>query len=253
MEIVTDFVFFFCASKSLWTLSAAMKLKYACSLKEMLWPTWLLLLFSRSVVSNSLRPHELQYSRLPYTSLSPGACSNSCPLSQWCHPTISSSVIPLSSCLQSFPRSGSFSVSWLFASGGQSIGASASASVLPMNIQDWFSDKPRQHIKNQSHHCADKGPYSQSYRFSTSHIQMWELDPKEGWVLKNDAFKLWCWRRLLRAFWTGRRSNQSILKEINSDYSLEGLMRKLQYFAYLMWRADWLRRPWCWERLKAGR
>ena len=76
--------------------------------------------------------------RLPCPSPTPRACSNSCPSSQWCHPTISSSVIPFSSCLQSFPASGSFPMSRLFASGGQSIGVSASASVLPMNIQDWF-------------------------------------------------------------------------------------------------------------------
>ena len=80
--------------------------------------------------------HGLQHSRLPCPSPTPGACSNSCPLHQWCHPTISSSVIPFSSCLQSFP--GSFPLSQFFASGGQSIGVSASASVLPMNIQDWF-------------------------------------------------------------------------------------------------------------------
>ena len=89
-------------------------------------------------MSNSLRPHGQQHARLPSPSPSPGACSNSCPLSQWCHPTISSSVIPFPSCLQSFPASGSFLMSQLFTSGGQSIGASASASVLPMNIQDWF-------------------------------------------------------------------------------------------------------------------
>ena len=87
-------------------------------------------------MSNSLQSHRLQHARLPCPSLSPGVCSNSCPLSQWCHPTISSSVAPFSSCLQSFPASGSFPVSQLFTSGGQSIGASAS--VLPMNIQDWF-------------------------------------------------------------------------------------------------------------------
>ena len=87
---------------------------------------------------NSLRPHELQHLRIPCPSLSPGICSNSCPLSQWRHPTISSSVVPSSSCSQSFTASGSFPVSWLFASGDQSIEASASASVLPMNIQGWF-------------------------------------------------------------------------------------------------------------------
>ena len=94
--------------------------------------------FSRSVVSDSLWPHGLQHTRLPCPSPTPRAYSNLCPLSWWCHPTISSSVIPFSSCLQSFLESGSFLMSQLFASGGQSIGVSASASVLPMNIQDWF-------------------------------------------------------------------------------------------------------------------
>ena len=84
------------------------------------------------------RPHGLQHTRLPCPSPTPGACSNSYPSSWWCHPTISSSVIPFSSCLQSFPASGSFLMSWLFASGGQSTGASVSVSVLLMNIQDWF-------------------------------------------------------------------------------------------------------------------
>ena len=88
-----------------------------------------------SVVSSSLWPHELQHTRLPYPSPTPKACSNSCPLSQWCHSTISSSVIPFSSCLQSFPASGSFPMSQFFASGDRSI--RASASVLTMNIQDW--------------------------------------------------------------------------------------------------------------------
>ena len=89
-------------------------------------------------MSNSLWPHGLQHARLPCPSPTPGACSNSCPSSQWCHRTISSSLVPFSSHPQSFPASGSFSVSQIFTSGGQRIGASASASVLPMNIQDWF-------------------------------------------------------------------------------------------------------------------
>ena len=89
-------------------------------------------------MSDSLLTHRLQHTRLPCPSPTPGACSNSCPPSQWCHPTISSSVIPFSSCLQSFPASASFLMSQFFASGGQSIGASAIASVLPMNIQDWY-------------------------------------------------------------------------------------------------------------------
>ena len=99
--------------------------------------TPVLLLFSCSVMSNSLRPHGLQHPKFPCPSPSPGACSNSCPLSRWCHPTISSSVVPFS-CLQSLPTSGSFLMSQLFASGGQSIGASASSLVLPINIQSWF-------------------------------------------------------------------------------------------------------------------
>ena len=94
--------------------------------------------FSHSVMSGSLRPHRLQHARLPCPSLTPGAYSNSCPSCRWCHPTISSSVIPFSAHLQSFPASGSFQMSRFFASDGQSIGISASASVLPMNTQDWF-------------------------------------------------------------------------------------------------------------------
>ena len=86
----------------------------------------------------TLWPHRLQHTRPPCPSPTPGAYSNSRPSNWWCHPTISSSVIPFSSCLQSFPASGSFPISQFFASGGQSIGASASASVLPMNIQGWF-------------------------------------------------------------------------------------------------------------------
>ena len=94
--------------------------------------------FNCSVTSDSLWPHWLQHARLPCLSPTPRACSNSCPLSQWRHPTISSSVVPFSSCLQSFPASGSFPMSQFFAWGGQSIGVSGSASVLPVNIQDWF-------------------------------------------------------------------------------------------------------------------
>ena len=91
-----------------------------------------------SVMSDSLWSYGLQHTRLPRPSLSPRACSNSCPLSRWCHPTILSSVAPFSSCLQSFPASGSFLKTWLFASDEQNIGASASASVFPMNIQGWL-------------------------------------------------------------------------------------------------------------------
>ena len=98
----------------------------------------LLLLFSHSVVSDSLWPHGLQHARLPCPWPSPRVCSNSYPSSQWCHPIISFSVIPFSFCLQSFPASGSFPMGQLFASGGQSIRDSASASILPINSQHWF-------------------------------------------------------------------------------------------------------------------
>ena len=94
--------------------------------------------FSHTVMSDFLGPHGLQHARLAFPSPTPGACSNPCPSIWWYHQTISSSVVPFSSCLQSFPASGSFPMSPFFPLGGQSIGASASASVLTMNIQDWF-------------------------------------------------------------------------------------------------------------------
>ena len=123
------------------------------------------LLFSHSVVSDSLQPQGLQHARLPCPSLSPRACSNSCPSSRWCHPTISSSVVPFSSCLQSFPASGSyFLMSQFIASGGQSIGVSALASVLPMNTQDRFSLEWTVWISLQS-----KGP---SRVFSNTTVQI---------------------------------------------------------------------------------
>ena len=107
-----------------------------CLLANVLWASFLLL-FSHSVVVNSLRPHGLQHDMLPCPSLSPGVCASSCPLS-WHHPTISSSVTLFFSCFQSFPASGPFPMIQFFPSGGQNIGASTSASVLPMNIQGWI-------------------------------------------------------------------------------------------------------------------
>ena len=114
--------------KSLWTLSCRDFMEASFSSVQ----------FRRSVVSDSLRPHGLQHIRPPCPSPTPRVYSNSWPLSWWCHPTISSSVVPFSSCHQSFPASGSFPMSQFFASGGQSWSSSASASVLPMNIYDWF-------------------------------------------------------------------------------------------------------------------
>ena len=124
-------------------------------------------------------------------------------------------------------------------------------------------DNLGEHIKKQRHHFASKGPYSQNYSFSSSHVQMWELDHKEGSAERIDAFELWCWRRLLRVPWTARRLNQSIPKETSPEYSLEGLILKLklQYFGYLIWRTDSLektlmlgkiesRRRRGWERMR---
>ena len=108
------------------------------------WYFQVLIQFICSVMSDSLWPHGLQHARLPCPTPTPGACSNSRPSTQWCLPTISSSVVSFSFCLQSFSASGSFSMSQFFTSGGQSIGVLPSASVLPVNIQDWFSLECRQ-------------------------------------------------------------------------------------------------------------
>ena len=101
-------------------------------------------------------------------------------------------------------------------------------------------DQPRQHIKKQRHYFANKGPSSQSYGFSSSHEWMWKLDHKQSLHRRINAFELWCYRRLLRVLWTARKSNQSILKEISPECSLEGLMLKLklQYFSHLMRRVN---------------
>ena len=98
--------------------------------------------------------------------------------------------------------------------------------------------KPRQRIKKQRYHFVDKGPYSRSFGFSSSHVRMWALDPKESWALKNWCFQTVVLEKTLRVPWTARRSNQSILKEIYPEYSLEGLMLKLQYFGHVMQRAN---------------
>ena len=113
----------------------------------------------------------------------------------------------------------------------------------------------RQHIKKQRHDFANKGPSSQSYGCSSSHVWMWELDHKESWVPKNWYFWTVVLRRLLRVLWTARRSNLSILKEITPEYSLEGLMLKLklQYFGHLMWRTDSLERTLMLGKTEGGR
>ena len=144
----------------------------------------MLLLFSCSVVS--LWPHGLQHARLPCSSPTPGACSNSCPLSWWCHPTILSSVIPFSSCFQSFPASGSFPMSQLFISGGQSIGASASASVLPMCIQGWFSLGLTGLISLQSKGLLRvfSNTSVQKHQFFSTQLSLWSNSYIHTWLLE---------------------------------------------------------------------
>ena len=142
--------------------------------------------FSRSVMFNSLPPHEPQDTRPPCPSPTPGVYLNSCPLSQWCHPAISSSVVPFSSCPQSLPASGSFPISQLFAWGGQSIGVSASTSVLPMNTQDWsplgwtgwISLQSKGLLRVFSNITVQKHQFfsAQLSSLSNSHIHTWPLE-----------------------------------------------------------------------------
>ena len=142
--------------------------------------------FSRSVMSDSLRPHGLQHARPPCPSPTPRVYSNSCPLSWWCHPTISSSVVPFSSCPQSFPASGSFLMSQLFTLGSQSIGVSASTSVLPVSTQDWsplgwigwISLQSKGLSRVFSNTTVQKHQFfgTQLYLWSNSHIHKWLLE-----------------------------------------------------------------------------
>ena len=149
-------------------------------------PIYISVQFSLSVVSDSFWPHGLQYARCLYLSPTPRVYSNSCPLSKWCHPAISSSVLPFSSLLQSFPASGSFPMSQFFTSGSQSIGASALASVLPTNTQDWFPLGWTGWISLQSKGLSRvfSNTTVQKYQFfgaqlssqSNSHIHTWPLE-----------------------------------------------------------------------------
>ena len=152
-------------------------------------------------MSDSLWPHGLQYTGSSCPSPTPRACSNSCPSSQWCHPTISSSVIPFSSCTQSFPASGSFQMNQF---------------ILPTKV------------------CPVKAMVFPVVMYG---CESWSIKKAEH---RTDAFELWCWRRFLRVPWTARRSNQFIIKEISPEYSLKRpmLKLKLQYFGHLMWRTD---------------
>ena len=142
--------------------------------------------FSCSVMSDSLWPHRLQHTRLPCLSPTPKTYPNSCPSSSWSHPTTSSSVIPFSSCLQSFPASESFLRSQFFASGGQSIGVSASASVLPMNIQDWFPLEWTGLISLQSKGLSRvfSNTTAQKHEFFGTQLSLWSNSQIHIWLLE---------------------------------------------------------------------
>ena len=155
---------------------------------------WNTLQFSHSVMSESLQPHgqnTRQNTRLPHPLPAPGVCSNSCPSSQWCHPTISSSVVPFSFCLQSFPASGAFPMSQFFTSGGQSIGVSALASVLPMNIQDWSPLGMTRLFSLQSKGLSRvfSNTTVQKHQFFSAQLSLWSNSHIHTWLLE----KIWLW------------------------------------------------------------
>ena len=160
-----------------------------------MWMAWLYLLSLSGVVqllswSNSLQPQGLQCTRLPCPSPPPRAYSNSCPLTPWCHPTISSSDDPFSSCPQSFPASGSFPMSWLFTSGGQNIGASASASILPKNIQGWFPLGLTGLISMPSKGLSRvfSNTTVQKHQFVSTQSSLWSNSHILTWLLENHKF-----------------------------------------------------------------
>ena len=167
-----------------------MDLKVFCS--RILWLILIVFLVQFSSVTHSLWPHGLQHARPLCPSPTPGVYSNSCPLSRWCHPTISFSVVPFSSCPQSFPASGSFPMSRFFVSSGQSIGVSASASVLPMNIHDWFplgltgliSLQSKGFWRVFSSTTVRKHQFfsTQPSLWSNSHIHTWLLEKPQPWL-----------------------------------------------------------------------
>ena len=169
-----------------WISSNAFLLCISTTIHLFLFNMLISIQFSHSVVSNCLWPHGLHHARLPCPSPTPGVYSNSSPLSRWCHPTISSCVVPFSSCLQSFPASGSFQMSQFFTSGGQSIRVSASASVLPMNIQDWFPLGWTGQISLQSKGLSRvfSNTTVQNHQFFGIQVSLWSDSHIHTWLLE---------------------------------------------------------------------
>ena len=168
-------------------------------------------------MSDSMWPHRQQPTRLPRPWASPGKNTGvGCHFLLQCMKVKSESEVTQSCPTLSNPMDCSLP--------GSSVHGICQARVLEWGAIAFSDDTPRQHIIKKRHHFVDKGPYSQSYGFSSSRVWMWELDHKEHWLLRN----WWSWRRLLGVPWIARRSNQSILKETSSEYSLEELMLKLK-------------------------
>ena len=157
--------------------------------------------FSPSVMSDLLQPHGLEHARLPCPSPTPGDYSNSCPFSRWCHSTNESSIIPLSSCLQSFPASGSFQMSQFFASDGQSIGVVASVSVLPMNIQDWFplGWTGWNSLRSKALSSVFSNTTVQKRQFFSVQLSLESNSHIDTWLLEKPSFDL-CWQSNVSTF-----------------------------------------------------
>ena len=155
-------------------------------------------------MSNSLQPHGLQHARLPCSTVSPRVWSNSCPLSWWCYPTISSFVVPLSSHLQSYPASGSFPMSQFFVTGGQSIGVSALSSVLPMNVQGWLSWELTGCISLQSKGLSRvfSNTTVQKHQFFSAQVYLWSNSHIHTYYWQNHSFDYTdlCWQSDVSAF-----------------------------------------------------
>ena len=188
--------------------------------------------FCCSVIQSYLILCNPKDTRLPCPSPSPGVCSNSCPLSWWCHPTISSSIVPFSSCLQSFPASGSFPMDWFFASGGQSIGASASASVLPMNIPRYI---PR----------TNKNIYSWKYLYMNIESSIIHNGQKVeiiqrsiSWWVEECIYKMYC-IHAVQYYWAMKRSE--VLIHATTKLTLENIVlskisqRRLDIVEFLLY------------------
>ena len=194
--------------------------------------------FSCSAMPDSLRPNRKQHNRLPCPSPHPRAWSNSCPLTRWSHLTISSYVIPFSSCLQAFPASALFQ--WVSSLHRVAKVLSQMSAIVSIYISSHLTLLLDSILKSRDTTLPTKVRLVKAMVFPVVMYGCESSTIKKAEHRRIVACERWCWRRLFGVPWTARRSNRSILKEISPEYSLEGLMLKLklQYFGHLMWRAD---------------